>query len=112
MNLLARCQQRLISTSAYTQINKVWNILSLCSLLLSFLLEVDTDSLEYLQLMCQQLSMDRETTSELLSKKSLGGILEVLMKYTNNDVRCILDVMNELIPKVIGDLNDEVMPIR
>ena len=76
--------------------------------MLTFLLEVDSDSLEYLQLMCQQLSLDVETTSELLAKKTLRGVLEVLLRYTNNDVRCILMFMNELLPKVIGDLNEEV----
>ena len=58
--------------------------------------------------MCQQLSLDVETTSELLAKKTLRGVLEVLLRYTNNDVRCILMFMNELLPKVIGDLNEEV----
>ena len=72
------------------------------------MLEVDSDSLEYLQLMCQQLSLDVETTSELLAKNTLRGVLEVLLRYTNNDVRCILMVMDELLPKVIGDLNEEV----
>ena len=58
--------------------------------------------------MCQQLSLDVETTSELLAKNTLRGVLEVLLRYTNNDVRCILMVMDELLPKVIGDLNEEV----
>ena len=66
--------------------------------------EIDTDSLEQLKIMCQQLSLTDDDYTELLSKNKLIDIFALLTKYTNNDVRQLHPIMAEFVPKIIGDL--------
>ena len=66
--------------------------------------EIDTDSLEQLKIMCQQLSLTDDDYTELLSKNKLVDIFALLTKYTNNDVRQLHPIMAEFVPKIIGDL--------
>ena len=67
------------------------------------LVEVDTDSLDELKIICQRLSMDDDTRSDLLSQKSLKDVFNILLKHTGYDVRELILIMDQFFPKIIQD---------